>query len=128
VEFALVIPIMLTLLAGMIDFGIGLYRYMTIINAARDGARYASLNCGTNTPACSSNVISRTTTATQGIGATVPQPVCKNAAGTVVTCDSGSARDGGSVTVTVNYTYPMIWPLAFGNTIPMGASSTFMVK
>jgi Flp pilus assembly protein TadG len=123
-----VLPVMLILLAGMIDFGIGLYRYVTIINAARDGARYGSMACGTNTPGCSANVVSRSTTSSQGLGVTVPNPVCKSAAGSTVGCDTGSARAGGSVTVTVRYTYRMVWPLAFGATIPMAYSATFMVN
>ena len=32
VEFALVFPLFILLLAGMIDFGLGLYSYMTINN------------------------------------------------------------------------------------------------
>ncbi|HEX7613478.1 MAG TPA: TadE/TadG family type IV pilus assembly protein, partial [Candidatus Limnocylindrales bacterium] len=41
VEFALVIPIFLLVLSGMLDFGFALFSRMTVINAARDGARAA---------------------------------------------------------------------------------------
>ena len=39
VEFALVLPLFLLILAGILDFGFLLYSRMTVINAAREGAR-----------------------------------------------------------------------------------------
>ena len=39
VEFAVVLPVFLLILAGILDFGFILYSRMTVINAARDGAR-----------------------------------------------------------------------------------------
>jgi len=44
VEFALVIPILLILLVGILDTGRAVNAYVTISNASREGARYASLN------------------------------------------------------------------------------------
>ena len=41
VEFAMVIPIFLLLFAAVADFGFALFSRMTVINAARDGARSA---------------------------------------------------------------------------------------
>ena len=46
VEFALVLPIFLVLVLGIIDFGLGLKSWITITNAAREGARYAAVTCG----------------------------------------------------------------------------------
>ena len=40
VEYALVLPILLLLLLGIMEFGIGVFNYNTIANAAREGARY----------------------------------------------------------------------------------------
>ena len=39
VEFGLVLPVFMLLAAGMVDFGLGLYSNMTVINGAREGAR-----------------------------------------------------------------------------------------
>ena len=47
VEFALVLPILLVLLCAIIDFSWMYYNQITISNAAREGARYAVVNCGT---------------------------------------------------------------------------------
>jgi Flp pilus assembly protein TadG len=44
VEFAIVAPVLLLLLIGCLDFSRALNAYVTITNAAREGARYASLD------------------------------------------------------------------------------------
>jgi Flp pilus assembly protein TadG len=44
VEFALVVPILLLLLVGILDTGRAVNAYVTISNASREGARYAALN------------------------------------------------------------------------------------
>lgn len=43
VEFALVLPLLLVVIAGIVDFGFVFQRYEVITNAAREGARLASL-------------------------------------------------------------------------------------
>lgn len=47
VEFALVIPIFLLMVFGIIDAGRLIYTYNTVSNAARDGARVAIVNQST---------------------------------------------------------------------------------
>ena len=47
VEFALVLPIFLLLIFGVVDAGRLVYTYNTISNAARDGARVAIVNQST---------------------------------------------------------------------------------
>ncbi len=44
VEFALVLPILLAVLCGIIDFGWLYYNQLTLTNAAREGARYAVIH------------------------------------------------------------------------------------
>ena len=43
VEFALILPIILMLTLGMLDFGRGLHGYIALAGAVRDGARYGSV-------------------------------------------------------------------------------------
>lgn len=43
VEFALVLPLLLVIFAGIVDFGFLLQRYEVVTNAAREGARIAVL-------------------------------------------------------------------------------------
>jgi hypothetical protein len=42
VEFALFLPILVMLLGGLVEFGFGLNRFINIVEAAREGARYGS--------------------------------------------------------------------------------------
>ncbi len=42
VEFALIIPILVLLFAGAVDLGNGFQTYITLTNAAREGARYGA--------------------------------------------------------------------------------------
>lgn len=44
VEFALILPVLLALLCGIIDFGWLYYNQLTLTNAAREGARYAVIH------------------------------------------------------------------------------------
>jgi Flp pilus assembly protein TadG len=46
-EFALITPLIILLLAGAVNFGSQFYVYYNITNAARDGARIVALNGGT---------------------------------------------------------------------------------
>jgi Flp pilus assembly protein TadG len=51
VEFALVLPVLLVLIGGIIDFGFLFQRYEVVTNAAREGARLRSLAGYTDTQA-----------------------------------------------------------------------------
>jgi Flp pilus assembly pilin Flp len=42
IEFALVVPVILLLLVGCLDFARGVNAYVIVANASREGARYAS--------------------------------------------------------------------------------------
>jgi len=43
VEFALVLPLLLTLIVGMIQFGVAYNAYLGVTHAAREGARMAAV-------------------------------------------------------------------------------------
>lgn len=48
VELALVLPLFLTVLFGIITFGIGIFYQQQVTNAAREAARYASIHSATS--------------------------------------------------------------------------------
>jgi Flp pilus assembly protein TadG len=53
VEFALTFPLLFGVFSGSFEFGYAFYAYNTLVNAAREGARYASLkpyDSATSTP------------------------------------------------------------------------------
>lgn len=45
-EFVLVFPLFIGLLMLLFDFGILMYQYVSVSNAAREGARYGAVRCG----------------------------------------------------------------------------------
>ena len=95
VEFALVFPVLILLLLGILDFGRAIYAYNTIADAARDGARVAAVNQIATSPAGD---------CTQ----TRPIEDPFNAHWSVKTCAATSATALGIQTgaVTVSYTAP----------------------
>ena len=48
VEFALILPVLLLIVGGVIDFGWAYYNQIVLSNAARDGVRLVSLNAGSS--------------------------------------------------------------------------------
>jgi hypothetical protein len=44
IEFALILPLMVLVIAGIFDLGRAFYSSITITNSAREGARYGTLN------------------------------------------------------------------------------------
>jgi Flp pilus assembly protein TadG len=115
VEFALIVPMLLLLVFGIIEFGFMLQRDTVVGNASRDGARVASLD-GTY-----AEILSSITTelAGEGISTTSPSTVikidCKKPDGTACNATSTTyntlAEAGATATVKVTYTYSWITPL-----------------
>lgn len=102
IEFALVLPLLLLLIFGSIDFGILLYNKAVLTNASREGARAGVVYVESRTEAAENAVIDSTITA-----------YCQNnlitfgtANAPVVTKSRPSGRDSGDpLTVAVSYTY-----------------------
>jgi Flp pilus assembly protein TadG len=106
VEFALVLPVFLILVFGIIDFSMALRSYVTLTNATREGARYGALGATKGTfPASCSNPN------------TVVGRVCEAASGLdlddvrVTYPDAGGKLPGNSVVVSARYDYEFITPV-----------------
>ena len=115
VEFALVLPIFLLILCAILDFGVILYSRMTVINAAREGARAVTLMAGEGQGAIRATAADRATAAAGGLGVD-----------TVTSC--GACTAGDFVTVTVSYDHHAFFPLLFGNTIPMSSTIQMVLE
>lgn len=114
-EFALLLPVLLLLIFGIIDFGRALNAQVTLTQAAREGARLAALG--------QLNVVSRTQAAATGLS-----PVTV----TIVTSCPPDAGPGVNATVTVSYSYSFITPVGsfmamFGVAKP-GSSTTLSAQ
>ena len=94
VEFAIMLPLLLLLVFGIIDFGRALNAQVTITQAAREGARLTALN--------QPNVASRTqaaATGLSGVGVTVWSA-----------CPAGSSPTANA-DVKVTYAFTFITPI-----------------
>jgi len=98
-EFALLLPLLLLLLFGTIEFGQVFVNYLSVVEATHDGARVASLG-GTATGSASA---AQSAATAAGLG-TVAVTVTGSPAG-------GPFTAGTPVTVQVAYGVPIIVPL-----------------
>ncbi|MGO9079968.1 MAG: TadE/TadG family type IV pilus assembly protein [Streptosporangiaceae bacterium] len=93
VEFALLLPVLLLLIFGMIDFGRALNAQITLTQAAREGARLAAVG--------QPNVVPRTQAAATGLS-----PVTV----TVTGCPAGAGPDADAQ-VGVSYSFSFVTPV-----------------
>ncbi len=97
VEFVLILPVLLIILAGMLDLGRLYYAYVAVTDAAAEGAAYAAIY-----PDDSDGVKDR----------------AEDASGGLIEIDRGLVKiepppiveSGEPITVTVNYTFTLATP------------------
>lgn len=94
VEFALLLPVLLLLVFGIIDFGRALNAQVTLTQAAREGARLAALN--------QPNVVSRTQAAATGLS-----PVTVTVTSS---CPTGAGQ-GVDAVVHTSYSFSFVTPV-----------------
>ncbi len=129
VEFALLLPLLLLLVFGIIDFGRALNAQITLTQAAREGARLAALG--------DSNVVSGTQTAATGLSpvsvgvSSCPAGTTSGATCTTVTTCPANAATGVSAVVQASYSFSFITPIkaiasmfgaSFGSTMTLTAT------
>lgn len=112
-EFALVLPLLLVILFGIVELGIAFNRAQAVEAAAREGARLASISSTT-----SGDVSNRVNNALAGI------PL-DNPVGVAVAPGGCAGREGESVTVTVTYVHDVTIPLLFSRNVNMTGQAVF---
>lgn len=139
VEFALVVPVLLILVAGAIDFGRAFYGWITIENAAKEGAMYGARNprCDTTKTGCASSAtvsysvnkdLSGLTGVSQTVSCVAPDQVTVrdlNANNGPTIC-----REGDTYRVAVRYPFRLITPILasiVGQQLTIASTSTAMV-
>lgn len=125
VEFALMVPLLLMLLLGIIEFGRVYYAQLAITSAARQGARISAVHTANNDPVTVENLAVQLgvlendhisspagTVVTSSLPLTEPEIIWTRNAGTgyieITRTPSGSPTD---VTVTIQYPVRIIAPL-----------------
>jgi Flp pilus assembly protein TadG len=134
VEFALVLPIFMLVLSGILDFGFALYTRMTVINAARDGARAAIMVPKNDlTDPITTVAQAAAISAGKGAGLTLSAPAvtcyqtsASPSSTTVIPCNT--AVSGDTVSVAVSYTYHSFFPLSFGATFNLGSTVQMIIE
>ena len=118
IEFALAVTVLLTAMFGVVEFGRALWTHNALTDAARRGARYATLH----TPAEIDNVKN---VVVYGDEAGGTQPIVPNlTAGNVVVNYTDIGVNKGTVSVKITgYQFQFVVPL-IGTTITMPAYST----
>ncbi len=110
IEFALVLPILLLVFAGIVDFALMFQRYLTVSNAAREGARIAVLPGYDQT-----DVQNRVTQyVREGIGDATAAPTAVLAPVSIDPDGAGAtpAFPAAQVTVTMTHTYLFLGPVS----------------
>jgi Flp pilus assembly protein TadG len=123
VEFALIVPILLILVFGIVDFGLAMFSQNMVGNAAREGARTASLG-GTQAQteqaatAAMTGIIGTKPTPTSGLVASCTYLDTSTTPASTRTCPgwtstSGAvpAPSGATVKVTITYDYKWLTPI-----------------
>jgi len=112
-ELAILLPIILILVFGIIDFGMGLRAYITVSQATREGARYAAVGnpAGAFTSGGAGDCNGSTgTTAVGKVCSTMKGLNLDNITDVSVTYPDGN-HPGESVRVSVTYHYNYITPI-----------------
>jgi len=101
-EFALVLPVLLVLLLGMIDFGKAFNYWIDETHLANEAARWAAVDKNPGTGTLQGYIQQQATTEELRSGGTASVP---SAAQVCISFPSGTARVGDPVKVTVTTTY-----------------------
>jgi Flp pilus assembly protein TadG len=122
VEFAMVLPLFMLVLSGIADFGFALYQNMSVINAAREGARAAAMVTDHTTIVTTATGAAQAAALQGGITVTVAVACSPHASD----CSDAVAND--LVTVTTSYAYPSFFPLTFGNTFTLSSKVQMVLE
>lgn len=133
VEFAVILPVLLMLLTGIIQFGLAYNKYITLTDAAQSGAQTLALGRGLSDPC--DPAVAQTVQSANTIGLTSAQ-VTTSFGSSTDTCGTGSypSRTGGNevpndqatVTATIPYTFAL-FGLSLG-TLNLTASASDAIE
>jgi len=99
-EFALLLPILLIILAGVLDLGRVFFSYVAVTDAAAEGAAYAAIY-----PTDTAGIVSRAQDASSGL-----VEIDEN----LVDVHCPNVASGQPITVTVHYTFTLATPFISG--------------
>lgn len=120
VEFALLLPLLILLLGGVLELGRLFFAYVAVTDAAAEAATYASIRPNSSIQ----EITSRAQDAAQGLGMVQLDP-------SMIQVERPSLAAGAPITVTITYPFQLITPLLGdlvpGRTIPLRAVAVGVV-
>jgi Flp pilus assembly protein TadG len=111
-EFALLLPVLIIVVMGVVEVAHIYQAYVTITNAAREGARYGIAN-PTDIAGIKSHAVQEGSAEIPLSTANVSDPTCASPDGSTPKACSVTLA-GDRITVTVTYTYHFITTYLFG--------------
>jgi Flp pilus assembly protein TadG len=112
-EMALILPVLIIILAGVLDLGRLYYAYVSVTDAAAEGAAYAAIH---PEPSSRGEVLRRAQEASKGLVQVDPN---------AVQIDCPTVASGAPITVTVTYSFtvatPLINAIVPGGVLPLRA-------
>jgi Flp pilus assembly protein TadG len=124
-EFALMLPAVLLILGGTIQFGQAFLAYARLMQAAQEGARYGAVLPNTRNDAA---IIARAQQVAPG-GTSDTVTVASTASPTsTVTVAAASRTRGNVLTVTVRHTQPLVIPFFPVASLPLTATASMVVE
>lgn len=118
VEFAILLPVLLLLIMGILEFGLILNSYLTINNSAREGARLGIVS-GSNLEI--NNLITNIS----------PNLDNRNLHVNIMPTIEGSRKSGGTISVEVIYNYKLTIPIIsnlLGNVMILKAQTSMRIE
>ena len=109
IEFALVLPLLMFIILGLVDFGFMFQRFEAVTNAAREGARMAVLPGYANADV---EARVRSYLTTSGVAATTSNSSVVTTSVNIPTGGGGPVMQGKQVVVTYASPYLFLAPLA----------------
>jgi Flp pilus assembly protein TadG len=147
-EFALILPVLMLILLGVVDFGRVFYYWTSIANAAREGARYAITHPTAITSGCKADpnnvkyrvkqeagttmVLSDANVAVYWVDATTGAPTDAAANCNPLPGDQRIYQNPNAVRVDVTYDFRAITPLISnfwgGGALRIASSTTMVIE
>jgi Flp pilus assembly protein TadG len=120
-EFAIVVPVLILLVFGIIDFGGVMNAQVVVANAAREGARSAALGGSTTTATATVRTVMGSLPGASDTTITQVTVVCTSLTNVVDSTCTSTTDAGGKAVATITYKYTWLSP------VPLGLASTINV-
>lgn len=127
VEFAFIVPVLIALVFGIVDFGLYINATSVVGNSAREGVRAGAL--GSNQSEIESVVTSAMSSLPGNPAANTTTTVtCRTPGGGACGSYNGSATSGGTAIVQIAYVHTWLTPLGFGTNITINKQSEMRIE